>query len=55
MNYTNRFKVVPGTRIKLNDIDPGFKGQHAKHKEAGKQRESWWKFCTLRRKLEHCL
>jgi PPK2 family polyphosphate:nucleotide phosphotransferase len=39
MNYTNRFKVVPGTRIKLNDIDPGFKGQHAKHKEAIEEME----------------
>jgi PPK2 family polyphosphate:nucleotide phosphotransferase len=34
MKYLNRFKVAPGSKVKLNDIDPGFKGHHDSHKEA---------------------
>ena len=33
MKYLNRFKVPPGSKVKLNDIDPGFKGHHDSHKE----------------------
>lgn len=39
MKYVNRFKVVPGKRVKLKDIDPGFKGHHANHKEAAEEIE----------------
>jgi PPK2 family polyphosphate:nucleotide phosphotransferase len=34
MNYLDRFKVQPGTNVKLKDIDPSFKGHHDGHKEA---------------------
>ena len=39
MNYFNRFKVEPGSRVKLKDIDPRFKGHHANHKEAAEEIE----------------
>ena len=34
MNYLERFKVPPGTRVRLKDIDPAFKDRHEDHKDA---------------------
>ncbi len=34
MNYLERFKVTPGKRLRLKDIDPDFKDQHESHKQA---------------------
>jgi PPK2 family polyphosphate:nucleotide phosphotransferase len=34
MKYHNQFRVAPGTKVKLSDIDPGFKGHHDHHKDA---------------------
>jgi len=35
MKYVNRFRVVPGSKVKLKDIDPDFKDRHHEsHKEA---------------------
>ncbi|QJW94663.1 polyphosphate kinase 2 family protein [Frigoriglobus tundricola] len=34
MKYVNRFRVGPGSDVKLKDIDPGFKDRHKSHKEA---------------------
>jgi PPK2 family polyphosphate:nucleotide phosphotransferase len=34
MNYLQRFKVAPGTKIRLKKIDPSFKGGHKNHKSA---------------------
>ena len=34
MNYLERFRVQPGTKVKLNDIDPGFKERHENHQQA---------------------
>jgi len=34
MNYTKRFRIEPGSKVDLNDIDPGFHGDHASHVEA---------------------
>ena len=34
MNYTKRFRIEPGSKVDLNDIDPGFHGDHASHAEA---------------------
>ena len=34
MKYVNRFRVEPGSKVKLKDIDPGFKDHHESHKEA---------------------
>ena len=39
MNYVERFRVPPGTTVKLKDIDPGFKNRHEGHKEAAKEIE----------------
>ncbi len=37
MNYLERFKVTPGAKVKLKDIDPAFKHRHKNH-EAAKQK-----------------
>ena len=37
MNYTERFKVSPGSAIKLNDYNPDFKGHHENRKLAEKE------------------
>jgi len=34
MKYVNRFRVKPGSKVKLKDIDPGFVGHHESHKKA---------------------
>ncbi len=41
MNYAQRFRVSPGTAVKLQDIDPRFKNHHEGHKEAGKDIEHY--------------
>jgi hypothetical protein len=33
VKYVNRFRVTPGSKVKLKDIDPGFKDDHASHEE----------------------
>ena len=39
MKYAKQFRVAPGIRVKLKDVDPGFKGQHESHKEASDEIE----------------
>jgi len=34
MNYLQRFKVQPGSRVKLKDIDPAFKDGYESHEAA---------------------
>jgi hypothetical protein len=34
MKYFNRYRVAPGSKVKLKDIDPGFKDDRASHKKA---------------------
>ena len=34
MDYRKEFVVKPGTKVKLNGIDPGYKGKHVDEKEA---------------------
>jgi PPK2 family polyphosphate:nucleotide phosphotransferase len=34
VNYLDQFRVQPGTKVKLNDIDPGFKEHHENHQQA---------------------
>ncbi len=41
MNYAERFRVPPGTAVKLEDIDPRFKNHHEGHKEAAKEIEHY--------------
>ena len=43
MNYINRFRVKPGSIIKLKDIDPEFKDQYESRKEADKEIEKYEK------------
>lgn len=41
MNYLERFKVAPGTRVRLKEIDPAFKDQHENHKDATEEIEQY--------------
>ena len=41
VNYAQRFRVPPGTTVKLQDIDPRFKNHHEGHKEAAKDIEHY--------------
>jgi len=34
MNYLQRFRVAPGSKVRLRKIDPSFKGGHENHKSA---------------------
>ena len=34
MKYVKRFRVKPGSKVKLKDFDPGFTDHHESHKEA---------------------
>ena len=39
MKYVNRFRVAPGSKVKLKDIDPGFKDHHKSRKESADEIE----------------
>jgi PPK2 family polyphosphate:nucleotide phosphotransferase len=39
MKYVNRFRVPPGSKVKLEDIDPAFKDHHKNRKEAAEEIE----------------
>ena len=39
MGYLKRFRVAPGSKVKLKDIDPGFKDKHENHAEAAEEIE----------------
>ena len=41
MNDTKHFRVAPGSKIRLKDIDPGFKGHHKHHKDAEEEIEHY--------------
>jgi PPK2 family polyphosphate:nucleotide phosphotransferase len=43
MNYVERFKVKPGNRVALRDIDPGFKDRHESHEDAAAEIERYRK------------
>jgi len=34
LNYLERFRVAPGSRVHLKDIDPAFKDRHESHQDA---------------------
>jgi PPK2 family polyphosphate:nucleotide phosphotransferase len=40
VNYLERFKVQPGSAVRLKDIDPGFKDQHEGREDADKELEA---------------
>ncbi len=37
MNYLERFKVEPGSKVKLKDVDPSFKDGHESHESAAEE------------------
>ena len=39
MKYLERFRMPPGTAVRLNDIDPGFKNHREGHGEPGNEIE----------------
>lgn len=41
MNYRERFKVAPGTRVKLTEIDPAFKHGYEHRKDAADELEHY--------------
>src|ERR1019366_1807430 len=41
MKYVKRFRVAPGSKVKLKDIDPAFKDHHANQKEAAAEIEQY--------------
>jgi PPK2 family polyphosphate:nucleotide phosphotransferase len=64
VNYLERFKVPPGTKVKLKNIDPGFKGHYEAHKDAAEETEHYRKrlselqdmlYAAKRRSLLICL
>lgn len=40
MNYFERFRVQPGAKVKLKEIDASFKDRHESHKDAAEEIES---------------
>jgi PPK2 family polyphosphate:nucleotide phosphotransferase len=47
VNYFERFRVRPGSRVKLKDIDPAFKDRHESHEDAAAEIEQY------RKRLSH--
>jgi polyphosphate kinase 2 (PPK2 family) len=43
VNYLKRFKVPPGTQVRLEDVDPAFKDGHETHQDATKEIEHYRK------------
>jgi PPK2 family polyphosphate:nucleotide phosphotransferase len=43
VNYLQRFRVAPGAKVKLKDIDPAFKDSHENHKDAAEEIEHFQK------------
>lgn len=39
MKYIDQFRVRPGDKVRLKDIDPGFKDEHESHKKAAEEIE----------------
>ena len=52
MKYANRFRVAPGAKVKLKDIDPGFKDSHENHRDAADEIE---RYQTRLRELQELL
>ena len=43
MKYFNQFRVASGSKVKIKDIDPGFKDHHEGHKESVEEIEQYQK------------
>jgi polyphosphate kinase 2 (PPK2 family) len=64
VSYLERFRVLPGTRVKLRDIDPAFKDHHGHREQAAEEIEHYQKrlrelqellYAERRRSLLICL
>jgi PPK2 family polyphosphate:nucleotide phosphotransferase len=64
VNYLERFKVHPGSRVKLKDIDPAFTDRHETHQDAAQEIDQYRKrlrelqemlYAERRRSLLICL
>jgi PPK2 family polyphosphate:nucleotide phosphotransferase len=64
VNYLERFRVRPGAKVKLDDIDPAFKDHHESHEDAATEIEHYQKrlrelqdllYAERRRSLLICL
>ncbi len=52
MNYGKHFRIRPGNKVKLSDIDPNFTGGHKNHKQAAEEIEHYrQKLCDLQELL----
>ena len=52
MNDLERFRVAPGSKVKLEEIDPGFKGAHKNHHSAAEEIADYQqKLCALQELL----
>jgi PPK2 family polyphosphate:nucleotide phosphotransferase len=52
VNYLERFKVAPGSQVRLKDIDPGFKDGHESREDAEAETG---KYCQRLRQLQDML
>jgi PPK2 family polyphosphate:nucleotide phosphotransferase len=52
VNYLEQFRVRPGSKVKLKEIDPAFKDRHESHEEATEEIEDYQKRL---RKLQNLL
>jgi PPK2 family polyphosphate:nucleotide phosphotransferase len=50
-HYIENFRISPGSRIKLSDFDPGFKGRHSKEKALAKLDALRERMADLQQKL----
>ncbi len=41
MNYLHRFRVAPGSKVKLGRLDPGFTDRHESHEQAAGEIEHY--------------
>jgi polyphosphate kinase 2 (PPK2 family) len=41
VNYLERFRVAPGSRVRLKDVDPAFKDRHESHQDAAEEIEHY--------------
>jgi hypothetical protein len=48
MNYRKRFVVEPGTKVRLDKIDPGFKDKHdeSHYSATPEERTAWCVTCS---------
>jgi hypothetical protein len=53
MIYANRFRVVPGKKVKLKSIDSGFKDEHGNHKQAAEEIEGYQKKLRKLQELQY--